>query len=564
MNRYDEEVLEHFKLRRTIANFQGKVYLPSILFDIDKGKASDEDLLTYVKQFIYDLDLPDEHVQAWYSGRGYHIVVPNLFGLEGSNDLPAIMKATMRVHFPEVDQIYDGTRLIRVGFTINKKTGLYKTPFKTNEIMLFSFDDIKRMSSTQRKDFHHSPFPTDIKPIWADKVIKSQSGTDTSKFTLRGKDAQGKAPSGMPNGDARKEMNGVVTCVQKIYNEGPVEGTRHMNMIRLISAYRRQGMPREAVHSVIRDWVAGEKGMTEYEAKMQVNQIYDKGYRFSCQDAILAKYCDSRCVHFSGKNLTLQSNSAADMEKSFAKYAQQDFSKTAINLKDYYPSIKSDWMIYPGELVIVTGITGLGKTAWVQNLVVMVNQLETLFFSLELHKNLVYRRFIQMAHRMAKHEVFEHYKNVNPDEVKLSDAIQHINVVTTTPELEALERMVAETKPKIVVVDTTDEIEVAGMRSFDKDVKIALGLKHIAEKYDLIMIGIHHTNKAALQSGKVTLAGLGGTSKIPQKADKVLAINGNAQHLYRSLDSLKMRDEKFISIQFELERKSFWYNEVKG
>jgi len=558
--RFDKELLDHFRIRRTIANYQGKYSLPYILFDIDKGEASDSDLLIFVNQFIEELDLPDEYIQPWFSGRGYHIVVPNLFGLEASHDLPAIMKATMAKNFPEADKIYDGARLIRVGYTKNIKSGLFKTPFHIDEIRSFSAEDIIGMSSAMRKGFQHKPFANDIESLWKDKVTTDTTATAGLAFNFRHKKDVGESPKHIVNGDAEKEMNGVVTCVQKIFNEGPVEGTRHINLIRMISAYRRHGLPREAVHSIIRDWLSDEKGISPYEAKIQVNQIFDKGYRFGCDDHVLAKYCDSRCVYFTGKNLTLHGQDSNSMEQSFANYAKQDFSHTAINLYDYYHSIGNDWMMYPKEFIVVTGVTGLGKTAWVQNLMVMVNTFKTLFFSLELHRDLAYRRFIQMAHNMAKHEVFEFYQK---EDSGLSDAIKHIQIVTETPELSALERMVAEIKPKLIVVDTTDEISIRGMKSFDKDVQVALGLKHIAEKFNIIVIGIHHTDKATLRGGKVSLASLKGTSAYVQKADKVLAINGKAKHLYRSLDALKARDEKEISIPFELVRKSFWYKEIK-
>ncbi len=556
MYRYDEEILEHFKIRKTISNYRGKHYLNTVLFDIDKGEASDEDLLIYTRHFIEDLDLPEEYIQPWYSGTGYHIVIPNLFGLEGSDDLPAIMSATMKAHFPDVDQLDMPSRLVRVGYTRNPKSNLYKTPFSIDELESMSFEEVKHLASTPRYDFGHKPFADGIEPIWADKVVRAKG----LKFSMRGNQASGITPQAIPNGTAEKEMNGVVTCVQKMYNEGPVPGSRHLNMIRMISSYRRHGIPREAVHSIMQNWLDGEEGMTEYEVKIQVDQIYDKGYRFGCADSVLAKYCDTRCIFYTNKNMTVESRNATEMEKSFSKYAKQDFSKTAINLRDYY-TMNNDWMIYPKEFVIVTGLTGLGKTAWVQNLVTMTNGMKVLFFSLELHESLIYRRFIQMAHKMAKHEVQDYYKEGN---MGLSEAIQHIEITTVVPELSALERTVAETNPQVVVVDTTDEIEIAGASSFDKDVKIALGLKHIAEKHNLIVIGIHHTNKAALsKGGKVTLAGLGGTSKIPQKADKVIAINGNANSLFRTLDTLKQRDESPLSIQFELQRKSFWYEEVK-
>ena len=46
---------------------------------------------------------------------------------------------------------------------------------------------------------------------------------------------------------------------------------------------------------------------------------------------------------------------------------RRDHTKQSINLANIYRLEKDYWM-YPGEMIIIYGDTGMGKTAWVQNL----------------------------------------------------------------------------------------------------------------------------------------------------------------------------------------------------
>ena len=52
---FDEELVEHFKVRKTIKNYHGKYYLDRIIFDIDKGSENSENCLENSKQFLNSL-----------------------------------------------------------------------------------------------------------------------------------------------------------------------------------------------------------------------------------------------------------------------------------------------------------------------------------------------------------------------------------------------------------------------------------------------------------------------------------------------------------------------------
>ena len=60
---------------------------------------------------------------------------------------------------------------------------------------------------------------------------------------------------------------------------------------------------------------------------------------------------------------------------------------------------------------------------------------------------------------MTKQEVISHYKE-NPN--TLSERVKHIKVMQVAPEIKAINQLVSEIEPKLLIKDTSDMIEVDG------------------------------------------------------------------------------------------------------
>ena len=105
-------------------------------------------------------------------------------------------------------------------------------------------------------------------------------------------------------------------------------------------------------------------------------------------------------------------------------------------------------------------------------------------------------------------------------------------------------KIVAEYQPNVLVLDTTDEIQVDFNRGeIEKQNIIIDGLKQIAQRNNIIIIAISHLNKTSAASNVVTLHSLKGSSNLVQKADKVLVIKGERNEKVRTITSEKSRDE---------------------
>lgn len=540
---FDNELVEHFKVFKTIKGFKGKYYLDRILFDIDKGVNTKKQLLENVRFFIDEelknnWDLPEEWIRVWFSGNGYHVVIPDIFGFEPSRTLPQVVKKTLTHHFPIGDSIYDGSRIIRVGYSYNSKSGLFKIPLSLKEIFNLSCEEIEEIALHQRTDYYAEKLES-IEPYLQNMILQPSEGKQMPK---KGTVAQ-------------DDPSSIVTCVQKIYAEGPVQGSRHKKLLRMASSFRRDGVPQSGIVNMLQNWA---DTIEPYEVKRLVNGVFEHGYRYGCNDEVMSEYCDPKCVYYKRKDYTLEIVNSDQMEKNFTKFIRSDYLRNSFDMFRMFSDNSEECWVFPGELVVVTADTGIGKTAFVQNIVTKVD-VPVLFLSLETHETLMFRRFIQITTSKTKEEVMEYYKK---NENTLSNSIRHIQIMSISPELSAIKQIVAEVQPKILVVDTTDMIEVPYAKSLEKDDKIVKELKQLAINQNIIVIGIHHISKGASREDHLSVHSLKGSSAIEQKADKVVGIEtpggvAAEKTRVRFITVLKARDEGKPEMKLDYNHENF-------
>lgn len=545
---FDKEILDHFSVRKTIRNYKGVYYLDLVILDVDKANNTDEHTHNKVKdvidRMINEYEIDPHAIKPWFSGTGYHLAIPDCFGFTSSNSLPETVKITMKHYFPECDNIYDGARLIRLGYTPNEKTSFkyYKTPFSITEIFKLSHDEIKAMSVKPREGFSYPRIEGSV-----NSLLSAVSAPKPKISGLTGKI------------ETEKDYSGVVTCVQKMIAEGPTEGSRHNKIMRITSAFMRKGVPLEYI-------IAANKqifhNMNAYEVEKHTVDTFNKGYRFGCHDTLMDQYCEEQCIYYKqkieGGDIIAPIMNLEEMEKLYVDSLRQDNTKQSINLANIYKLEDNYWM-YPGEMVIVYGDTGMGKTAWVQNLCAQV-KLNTLFLTLESDPKLIYRRFVQISTGKSKAEVDQHYQE---ESNSWSSNLRHIRIGWVPPALNKVKELVAEVNPAILVIDTIDCIKV---NSYVKDQTLKMDmiideLRAIATQQHIILIGVSHITKSDARSGRLDVHAGKHSSSIAQKADKVISITGLRDSVTRIISSLKARDEGRFVINCTVDPKNFIFEQ---
>jgi len=548
---FDKTYYDFVQKNKTVKGFDGLVYIDTITIDIDKGEADEEGIQHYVRYALdelFNFGIDNNHVNIWFSGSGYHIELLNVFGFQPSKLLHEKVRATMNEYFSFGDNIYDKTRVIRSKWSLNTKTNLYKVYIPLKDIWDMSYEDVCKVAKSKKA---YNKYRASKENFSLNLNTDNNIEPYLQRHILSGKEYTNAKQQGPLN---RGNTNSVVTCMQHVFNEGPSKGSRNMKLMRMASSYKRAGIPLLVSLNGLQTWANGE--MDNKEVLRTVSNVYDNNYTYGCDDSIMSEYCDPKCIFFKRKDYMLDIKDVSSLEDNFKLYVQNDMTKKSINMKDIFDDCQ-DYSFKPGELVIFSGDTGMGKTAFVQNIVTRAKK-DTLFLSLEMSEVLTWRRFVQIAWNKPKEWVYEQYKS-NPDK-SLGEDLKHIKIMTIAPEIEAVKKVIAQHEPNILVVDTTDELQVD---RFDGEIQkqnvIIDALKGIAQRNNTTIFAIHHVNKASGQQNTIGLHSLKGSSNVVQKADKVIVLKGNRNEVYRTIVSEKSRDEgrfEMISV-FDSETMTF-------
>lgn len=544
---FDRTFADHVAKTKSVKGFDGLVYIDTITIDIDKGEIDEKNLQSYLRHCcdeLFDFGIDSKHVNIWFSGSGYHVELLNVFGFQPNKNLHKKVKATMSEYFSFGDNIYDKTRIIRSKWSKNKKTNLYKVWIPLSYIWELSYTEVCKLAKSKKE---------------YEKYSKEENFWDTYNQDVEIEPYLQKhvlsTPTKVVNSVSPKsgDTNSIVTCVQHIFNEGPSQGSRNMKMMRMVSSYRRAGIPFLVALNGMQTWAS--EALELSEITRTVTNVYEGSYTYGCDDSILAEYCDPKCIHFKRRDYMAVIKDIDSLEAGFKSFILNDLTSKSINLNDIF-DYGPKYILKPGELVVVSGDTGMGKTAFVQHIIARCSK-ETLFLSLEMSEHLTFRRFIQTVNTQTEEWVNNIYKT---EDVSFKDKLGHIKIMSIAPEMESIKKVVAQYEPNIIVVDTTDEMQVDKYGGeIEKQNIVIDGLKAIAQRSNTIVIAVHHINKASASQGTIGLHSLKGSSNVVQKADKVLVVKGARNANERLIVSEKTRDgEKYeLKTMFQPETMTF-------
>ena len=152
-----------------------------------------------------------------------------------------------------------------------------------------------------------------------------------------------------------------------MYNSNPQEGQRHITSMRIISHFKRNGIPLNATKAAMFHWNKSN-GLSESQLLSNINDVYTKGYQYGCMDNIMMQYCQPNCIHFKRKDYLMDVFNVDDLQALLNTRMEKDFSGVSINLSKLYGLVGTESIIYPGELVTIVGPTGTNKTTLAQNI----------------------------------------------------------------------------------------------------------------------------------------------------------------------------------------------------
>tara|TARA_R110000824_G_scaffold232395_1_gene420450 strand:- start:16240 stop:18030 length:1791 start_codon:yes stop_codon:yes gene_type:complete len=537
---YDETAMEYVNQKGSLKKFFGVRYIDKIPVDIDKQDRSNESTLDILRSIILDLEESDiscRSFQSYFSGSGYHLILSgDLFNFKAGNDLPFVVKQTIKKLLPDVDaSIYMRTGIYRLQHTPNQKTGLFKIPLTREEVMNKDPEDIFALAKDSRLDFQYHT-------LEGNGELEHTVVTEIPDVRVFNKIS---------------EPNKIIPCVQSMLNNGAKEGSRHVTAMRIISHFKRHGIPSHYAKVSMLHW--NSKSMPEDDIMEMVENVYNRNYKYGCHDSIMMDHCKTQCVHFNRKDSLVDIKSASEMQGELADRLTTDFSGKTINLGKAL-GVEKESMIYPGELVTVFGPTGSNKTTFAQNIALGVDfvnnqivkewQIPTLFLSLELSSWYMHRRHLQIVSGKSKDEVNSHYNTLYESH---KEELEHIMVQTISPTLENIYEKVRELQPALVIIDYIDLVDtpVSYRGEYEKIKYISHGLSNMAVNNDLIVIQISQVSREYSRNEVLDLYAGKGSGAIENASRKVIGLNGQPNSTSREVKLFKNTDGELFDTHVE-------------
>ncbi len=539
----DQDVEE--MLKTGPAAWRNQSGCPWVPIDIDKGDNDDRHTLHTAASVIYHLEelgLRPENYKIYFSGRGYHIMIhQDCFSFpETHNDWPYMVKATMIKLFASIQAtdicdtaVYMRTSLIRCPFTINPKSGLYKIPLTRDELVSEDVELVHSLAQTPRWEFEWLP------EYYGDGELREYLVTNVPP---------------VPQYREIRDNTNFNSCLQKLFGQGPIKGTRN-NTVLVLASELMKIMPLEQARLFFdRVWndpriYNKNSGVVPLDSGIlqeKIEQVYDKHYQYSCKNPLKKKHCSTRCVNYSNKNRI--TGSAPTFEEVLRLAKERDFLKElqeGINIGKQLGT--TDFVVTRGEIVTFIGITKGAKSTFIKNLTLGIdfvnNKLldpmylrRTLYYTAEQASEYFLVTCCRILEDCDKVTALKK-KDVLLD--KWEHRLSHIMPIDQMPMVSGLRQHIQEYSPEVVVIDTIDHMVDSSNNNEHLGIKaMMLELQKISAETGVIFYIVSQVKRQSAIDNAVDLFSGKGSGSIENQSRKVIGLSKAKEEDVRTLQFL--------------------------
>ena len=204
-------------------------------------------------------------------------------------------------------------------------------------------------------------------------------------------------------------------------------------------------------------------------------------------------------------------------------------------IKFNYPIFDYSLNLSCGDLLIVAGGTGTGKTAFALNLLSRLSkEYQCVYFNMEMSKNILYRRLLAIETQMTLMDLNDITKlkeeekrkvKAKMDEIE-SKKIILINKAITTDNIREHISNIQTDKHLIVFIDHIGLIKSTGQSLYERMTNIAKELRNISLNYNCTIIGLCQLSRESQKNDSVPkLQDLRDSGEIEQSARKVIILH---------------------------------------
>lgn len=439
---YGPDAKTHWDTNSSMAGYKGSAHANRLLFDFDSAEdlyKAKSDAVQLLERLINEGVNVANSCKVFFSGgKGFHVEV-----FVDRQYTPEELKpicTNFAVDLATFDkQIYNTTRLVRLVNTKHQKTGLYKIEISPDDLLNLSIDEIKEKA---KKPVEYPDY--ELKPVKDLDFLKKYEGSFSplaKSVVVDIDDIDG--IRGIDQIDFSKMPRGMPRCIYSLSHGIMKPGERNHLFFRLAAYYRNQGMTKDVCYNALKG--VARENFKLYPEHDQVNKdelwntvamsVYSDNWKqipgaigTDEQNELLKKYCKC-CEEKTDKKCSLHSATKkakvvqiGEVFDDFVKFTE-NFDKNTI--KTGISFIDTNMNVAKGTTTLLVGAAGSGKTTLALNIMENTTKMGlcTMFFSLDMHKNLVYLKLAQKVTNYNQKELLEIFKTKDARMKEVKDAI---------------------------------------------------------------------------------------------------------------------------------------------
>lgn len=572
---YTEDYKKYVDKNGSITGYSG-VHNSDILFfdfDIDKkqtGTFEDvrQEVINLAEMLIHSYEVPTDLIRITFSGgKGFHIILPFQvvqLDVEMTKDFSARYQAFIEIitaDFKYADtSIYNINRVIRMVNTVHGRSKLYKIPLTLTELKNKDFD-IKKVAKNQRNaDWKEIAFDdivpnSDLNDIWRDiKVVQSNNTGVTGNKTN--------------------------TFIEAFRNTNP-EG-RHQALAKIAGNLIDKNVEFDNCLAMVSTWNASlDDPMSDDRLEKDLRGLYRSFWNRRPQPESSENENEPASMY--DKPQTISEPSLKDILVYGYKYNEQyqqhitEISKGG-RIKLGYDIIDEPIRgMIAGEVLIIVGKTSVGKSAFVQN--VLLNNVEegrtVLFFSLEMPLPTVAERALQMKLKKSGRHIEEQFMQGEMwVQEQAEEAFRSLDNFITIPvqgiKYDTVERYIFETeqilgkKIDIVGIDYAGLMKTGNGSLYEQQSEISRDIKALAGRTHTAVISLAQVSKQYTDTTPIDLDATRDSGVITEAGDYVVGLwrasGYDNTHVLLKGNVCKNRNGAKVNFDAKFSRSSLLFN----
>jgi KaiC/GvpD/RAD55 family RecA-like ATPase len=428
-----------------LAGYDGPAFANKLFFDLDNTELDKarKDTIELVHRLQKEGVDVNETCRIYFSGnKGFHVEVA--LEKQLTPDQLKTICTNIAGDLESFDPvIYNTTRIIRLVNTKHQSSHLYKIELDSLDLTL-TVDQIKAKAKNKSELFASKPMKD---TAFLDKYLKAVD-VKRKPVSVVVSDEDDNGIRGLSDINYERCPKNKPRCIfaleQGVMKSGV--GERSAIFLRLAAYYRNQGLTKDVAYNMLKGIARENARLYPEHAAFHKDEIWNTVINSAYSDAgkfkpmtgalgtdpeneLLKQYCDAAgkhtnkpcCVHghLTEDKTTVQIDEVFGSFSNFAENFEKNVVRTGVDFVDEHMKITT------GTTSLLVGAAGSGKTTLSLNMMEKANSFDqqTMFFSMDMHKNLIYLKLAQKLTPYSQKEIFAFHKNKDAKKIQEIKAV---------------------------------------------------------------------------------------------------------------------------------------------